>query len=269
VTARPWGRIAVRLSLGWLGLVVACAIFAGLVPEPAPAAGIGGGLGEVCARSVLGARTTVLFVLAVTLIGVPLGAMVGGLAGTGSRMAEFGLARGVELFGAWPSVILVALVRLVTPSGSILGLVLLFGLLRAVHLARLVRGETLRLAASDFAWAARALGVGRVRLLGRHLLPHLRGLVLAQTALGAAWVVALETGLTTAGLGLSRDWSSWGLLLGNARALGLLAAALPATAVVLTSLSCAVLADAIDDGRGPRRGPAASPASALRPEIEG
>ena len=267
MTAHPWGRLPVRLSLAWLGLVVACAIFAGLVPLPAPSAGLGGGLGEVCARSVHGARTTLLVVLAVTLVAVSLGTIVGGLAGTGSRMAEFGLARGVELLGTWPSVILVALVRLVMPAGSIVELVLLLGLLRAVHLGRLVRGETLRLAAGDFAAAARALGVGRVGLLGRHLFPHLGGLLLAQAALGAAWVVALEAGLTMAGLGLAGDLPSWGLLVGNARALGLGAVALPATAILLTSVSCGLLADAIDDARRPRRGPAASPAPPLRPEI--
>jgi peptide/nickel transport system permease protein len=248
-------------------LVAACAIFADLVPLPTPAAGLGGSLGEVCVQAVHGARTTVLFVLAVTLIGVPLGAIVGGLAGTGSRIAEFGLARGVELLGTWPSVILVALVRLVMPSGSTVELALLLGLLRAVHLGRLVRGETLRLAASEFAGAARALGVGRARLLGRHLFPHLGGLILAQTALGAAWVVALEAGLGMAGLGLARDVPSWGLLIGNARALGLVAVVVPTAAIVLTSVSCGVLADAIDDARRPRRGPAASPAPPLRPEI--
>jgi peptide/nickel transport system permease protein len=201
------------------------------------------------------------------LISVPLGATIGGLAGTGSRMAEFALARGVELLGTWPSVILVALVRLASPSGGTLHLVLLLGLVRGVHLGRLVRGETLRLAASDFAWAARALGVGRVRLLRRHLLPHLGGLILAQTALGTAWVVALEAGLTMAGLGLPRDLPSWGHLLGKTRELGLGSVAVPAAAVVLTSLCFGVLADAIDDARRPQRGPAASPAAPLGPGI--
>jgi ABC-type dipeptide/oligopeptide/nickel transport system permease subunit len=70
-----------------------------------------------------------------------------------------------------------------------------------------------------------------------------------------------------AGLGLSRDLPSWGHLLGKARELGLASAALPAAAIVLTSLCCGVLADAIDDGRRPQRGPAASPTAPLGPGI--
>jgi peptide/nickel transport system permease protein len=264
---RCWGRGWVRLSLGWLGLVLASALLADLVSLPRLAERADRNLGELLAYLVHGCRTTVLFALGVIVVAVPLGTALGGLAGTGSRIAEFVLARGVELAGVWPSVVLVALVRLVLPQGNTMGLVLLLGGLRCLHLGRLVRSETLRLAMSDFAWAARALGADGLRLFRRQLWPHLGGLVLAQTALSAAWVVALEAGLTMAGLGIAQDSASWGHLLGRAHDLGPLRVSLPAVAVVLTSLACGVLADAIDDARAPRRGPAAAPATPLRGEL--
>ncbi len=252
-----WRRISVRLSLGWLGCVLLSAIFADLVSWPATVAAV-----------LQGGRTTVLFMLTVSLFGVPLGSALGALAGTGARWAEFLLARTVEIVGTWPSVVLVALLELLMPAGSFWQLALLLGLVRAAHVGRLTRGETLRLGACDFAWAARALGMGRARLLGTHLLPHLWGVILAQAALTAAWVVALETGLTLAGLGLSPAHPSWGGLLAKPCAPGWVSPAAVVLAIVLTTVACGVLADAFDDVRHRGPGPAVSPSTPL-PAVDG
>jgi ABC-type dipeptide/oligopeptide/nickel transport system permease subunit len=241
----------VRASALWLGLMLLAGMSAHWVPEPAAGQQASPNTLEVVFGSIHGARTSLLVVLGVVGISVPLGTLLGGMAGSGHRPGDFILSRSVELCGTWPSVILVSLLRGTGAAQGMLGFVLLLGMVRAVHLGRLVRSETLRLWASDFALGARALGLGRTRLFLRHLLPHLESLILSHAALASAWAVTLEAGLSLAGLGTPPDWSSWGNSMARAAGPGV-GLALPALAAAGTALSFGVLADAVATWRTPQ-----------------
>jgi ABC-type dipeptide/oligopeptide/nickel transport system permease subunit len=218
---------------------------------------------EVLFRCVHAARTSVVVVLGVVSISVPVGIVLGAMAGSEYRPGDFLLSRAVELCGTWPSVILVGLVRATGAAPGLLGLVLLLGIIRAVHLGRLVRSETLRLRASDFALAARAMGLGRIRLFLRHLLPHLGTLIMTHAALGSAWTVTLEAGLSWAGLGLGPDWQSWGHSIAKATGPGV-GLALPALVAAGTTLCFGVLADAVASRRRAEEYAPSDPTKPLR-----
>jgi ABC-type dipeptide/oligopeptide/nickel transport system permease subunit len=129
-----------------------------------------------------------------------------------------------------------------------LGFVIVLSFLRSVEIARLVRGEVLRVEGTDYLLAARALGASTRHVIRDHVLRHMLGPVLVSAAFTAASVVALEAAFGFVGLGLSSDSASWGALLGQIGS-GLAARAwiVPALAAVLTTLACYTVADALDD----------------------
>lgn len=197
---------------------------------------------------VYGARTLVLAsVLSLTLslaIGVPLGAVTG----TRGGLFDALLSRSVELSGALPTLVVLILARSFASLSALSAFVLVVGTVRGLELARLVRGEVLRIQGQDFMVAARALGAGSLALLRRHVLPHALGPVLVSGALTAAYVVGLEAALSFVGLGLGPELPSWGALLGRHFALA------PAAAISITTLSLFMVADGLDDALSARRG---------------
>lgn len=205
------------------------------------------------AATVHGARTVLVTTLGVLVIALFLGVPLGALAGRLST-ADALLSRAVELSGALPALVLLAALGAGRFGPSWLALVLVLGVLRAVEVARLVRGEVLRVSGTEFVLAARALGGSPLGVTLRHVLPHAWGPVTVNAAFTVSAVVALEAALSFVGLGLPRDVPSWGRELALSAQGGGLAAGLgPAIAVIVTTACAYLVADALDDRLSARR----------------
>jgi ABC-type dipeptide/oligopeptide/nickel transport system permease subunit len=210
---------------------------------------------DVLARTIHGARSSVLVTALVLAVALVFGLLGGALAGYGPPIADALLARLVELSGALPTLVLLVLVRALEPIPSLVSFVAVLAVLRALLIARLVRGEVLRVAGQEFIVAARGLGASTWRIATRQILPHVMGPVLVAVTFSAASVVALEAALSLVGLGLPSDAPSWGALLGEAGSSGNRAVlAAPAAAIVATTLALWLVADALDDASSARRG---------------
>lgn len=208
----------------------------------------------VLAMTIHGARSILITTLGVLAIALALGVPLGALAGR-SNLADALLARAVEVSGALPSVVVVVALQAGRLAPDWLALVVVLGALRAVEIARLVRGEVLRVSGTDFVLAARALGASPVGLTRRHVLPHVWGPVTVTASLTAASVVALEAALSFVGLGLPAGVPSWGRTLGElAQGGGAWAALGPVGAIVTTTACLVIVADALDDRLSARRG---------------
>jgi ABC-type dipeptide/oligopeptide/nickel transport system permease subunit len=209
---------------------------------------------DLLARFIHGTRSMVLctgMTLAVALLA---GLLLGALAGTGARLADWVLSRSVELTGMLPTVVLLGLVHAIRGGPSVEGFVLVVGLLRAVQIARLLRGEFLHVGGQPFVTAAVALGAAPGRVLLHHMLPHALRPVLVCTAFGAASVVALEAALSFLGLALPAGVPTWGALLSQVgRGAGLAVAALPGLGIAATTAALYVLAEAAEGALDPRR----------------
>jgi ABC-type dipeptide/oligopeptide/nickel transport system permease subunit len=191
--------------------------------------------GSALGRTVIGAAITLPMVAAALILTVAIGIGLGALAGSGSQLAQAVLARLAELSSALPPLLIVGLLHAARLVPAAAGVAVVLGVARGIELARLVRGEMLRVGSEDFVTAARALGVGRLRLLRRHMLPHALGPVLASASLTAAATVALDAALGLFGLGSSASW-------GGQIAAGLTRGALPD--VVWPSLAALVTSGA-------------------------
>jgi peptide/nickel transport system permease protein len=100
---------------------------------------------------------------------------------------------------------------------KLLALCAVLGLTGWTSLCRVLRAETLKLAALDFVGAARAMGVSRLRILTRHLLPNVIHLVIITTVLDFSSLVLAEAVLTYIDIGVDPGMESWGNMINGAR----------------------------------------------------
>jgi peptide/nickel transport system permease protein/oligopeptide transport system permease protein len=138
-------------------------------------------------------------------------------------------------------------------SSRIAILILTLGFIEWLTMARIVRGQVLSLKERQFVTAARALGQSHFKILTRHLLPNLAGIILVYLTLTIPAVIIDESFLSFLGLGIQAPQASWGSLLADgAGAINFVRSfwwllVFPATAMALTLLALNFLGDALRD----------------------
>ncbi len=138
-------------------------------------------------------------------------------------------------------------------SSRIAILILTLGFIEWLTMARIVRGQVLSLKERQFVTAARALGQSHVKILTRHLLPNLAGIILVYLTLTIPAVIIDESFLSFLGLGIQAPQASWGSLLADgAGAINPVRSfwwllVFPAAAMSLTLLALNFLGDALRD----------------------
>lgn len=164
---------------------------------------------DLLARVLLGGRTSLLVGFAATLVSLGIGVLYGAVAGyRGGRLDE-AMMRLVDFLYAIPYMFLVILVMLLfqdSARGQPLPVFLALGLVQWLTLARIVRGETLRLRGQEFVQALRVLGASDARILFRHVLPNAFGPIAVYGALTVPHVILLESFLSFLGLGIDLSW---------------------------------------------------------------
>ena len=176
---------------------------------------------DVFARVVYGARLSLGVALIATLGALLLGVAVGGLAGAAGGVMDDVLMRLSDFVIVLPAMYVVLSLRaalpLVLSTAQVFALVA--GILALVGWPIVARGVRAIVAAErerDYAQAARALGMGRGRLLVRHLLPATTGFLATQATLLAAAFILAEATLSYVGLGFPDPAVSWGSMLQEA-----------------------------------------------------
>jgi len=217
---------------------------------------------DVWTRLVYGARISLGVGALAVLLAVAIGLAVGALAGYWRGPVRTLLLAFTDVALALPRVVLLLLLAaLWRPSAALVILVL--GLTGWMSVARLVQGEVRSLAARPFVEGARALGISRLRILWRHILPNALTPVIVAAALGIGNAIMLEAGLSFLGLGVQPPTPSWGNMIASGRDTLVNApwvAAAPGLALVLVVVACTLLGDALQDALDPTRGSRAPPA---------
>jgi peptide/nickel transport system permease protein/oligopeptide transport system permease protein len=138
-------------------------------------------------------------------------------------------------------------------SSRIAILILTLGFIEWLTMARIVRGQVLSLKERQFVTAARALGQSHIKILTRHLLPNLVGIILVYLTLTIPAVIIDESFLSFLGLGIQAPQASWGSLLADgAGAINPVRSfwwllVFPAASMALTLLALNFLGDALRD----------------------
>lgn len=159
----------------------------------------------------------------------------------------------VDVFYAFPTLLFLILVMALV-GHSFAGILLALSLTSWTTVAWLVRGEVLQLKQQEFVVAARAVGVLEARMLWRHVLPNLAGVLLVVISGGIPGAMMAEAGLSFLGLGLTPPTPSWGLMLSEGFAVLRSSphiALAPGLALAATILALFVLGDSLRDALDP------------------
>ena len=209
---------------------------------------------DLCVRVLTGMRTSLVVGTGAATLAALVGTLYGALAAWAPERAGRLLMRGVDVLYGLPYPFIVLVLASALGPSLVLMLVAL-GLVGWLGTARLVYAEVRRLAARDFVVAARALGMGEARLLGRHVLPNVLGVIVVSLTLAVPAMVLQEAFFSFLGLGVQPPAPSLGLLVADGAAQvsvfwWTLAAPAGLTAVLLVALQ--VLGDGVRDALDPR-----------------
>jgi peptide/nickel transport system permease protein len=209
---------------------------------------------DVVSRLLHGARLSLFTVVVIipisTVIGVAGGLIAAWFGGWVSRV----VMATVDLQLAVPGILLaVLLASLYGPSLRNVVIVLVIFLWAGK--ARVVRGEAISLAQTDFVTAARTIGATDLGIMLRHILPNLLNTVVILATLDVSTVIIAEAGLSFLGVGVSQETISWGKMISEGR--GVLSIAwwlvtIPGVAIILVALSGNLFGDWLRDALDPR-----------------
>jgi oligopeptide transport system permease protein len=209
---------------------------------------------DLYARTLAGLRISLGIGLAATLVSLVIGVGWGALAGAvGGRVGGL-MMRLVDVLYSLPYVFFVILLTVTLGRGAVT-LFVAIGAVGWLTMARVVCAATEALYAREFVVAARALGVPRRRVLLRHVLPNLAGVVLVYATLTVPGVILLESFLSFLGLGVQEPAASLGNLMAQGAAEMESAPWMllePCAAMVLVVLALGTLGDALRDWLDPR-----------------
>ena len=167
---------------------------------------------DLLCRILWGGRVSLAVGLVGTGISVFIGIILGALAGYFGGWVDVLISRIIEIVQTFPAFFLILIiVAFIGPS--ILNIMVVIGLVGWTGIARLVRGEFIRLRGQEFVIASEALGVGIGRTIFRHILPNALGPVLVAATFGVASGILTESALSFLGLGIQLPVPSWGSLL--------------------------------------------------------
>lgn len=210
---------------------------------------------DVFARSVYGARASIMVGIFVTIFATFIGSTIGILAGYFGGWADAVLSRFTDIFLGLP-IVLGALVFMgAFPKRNIWTVILAISVLGWTSVARISRGAVLTVKESDYVTAARALGAGHRRIILRHILPNAVAPIIVVATINLGIFIVLEATLSFLGLGLPPSVMSWGNDISAASPyLRTTPHALlfPAGLLSLTVLSFIMLGDAVRDALDPK-----------------
>jgi oligopeptide/dipeptide ABC transporter ATP-binding protein len=226
-------------------------------------------------RTLVASRTSLTIAAVTTVLGFALGVLVGMLPVTLGARGGRAVGNVIGLLVAFPSILLVLLIVAIAGAGT-RGMVIALAIAIAPASARFTQTLAAAAGRSEYVAAARVVGVGRARLLVRHILPNVSSPLVLQLAQTMSAALLASSALSFLGIGVQDPSYDWGSLLnvGLERIYVTPAAALgPAAVIVLASVilnaTGNIVATALardTDGR-PSQSP--SPTEAVEPEAVG
>lgn len=205
-------------------------------------------------RVLYGGRVSLMVGLGVGVFCTAIGAAVGILSGYYGRAVDAGLMSFTDF------VLVLPLIPLLLVAGSIfqftpITITLVLVALLWGPIARLTRGQVLALRDQEYVLAAKAVGVSDFRIMVRHVLPNVVGVLAVQATLYVALAILLESAVSFLGFGIQPPTPSWGNMLTDARATMTTQwwlTVFPGAMIVITALCVNFLGDGLRDALDPK-----------------
>ena len=166
---------------------------------------------DLLLRTLQGGAISLTVGLVSAAISVLIGTFYGAISGQAGGAVDRWMMRVVDILYGLPYILLVILI-LVYAERSLLVLFIAIGCVTWLTMARIIRGQVLRLREEEFIVAARALGARPSAVLVRHMVPNLMGPIIVCATLTVPVAILQESFLSFLGLGISAPLASWGTL---------------------------------------------------------
>ncbi len=219
---------------------------------------------DVYARTIYGARASVLVGVLTTVAVVLLGGFVGTVSAYYGGWLDTVLSRLGEVFFAIPTLLGGIVILYSLPNGPdtpylvVVGkVVIALTLLGWPSLARIMRSSVLQVKPQEYVQAARALGASPWRIITSHILPNALAAVTVVATINLGVYIATEATLSFLGIGLQPPAISWGIAISEASGIGYIAAAphmllFPSLFLSLTVLAFIMLGEVVRDALDPK-----------------
>lgn len=211
---------------------------------------------DIYSRIVYGSRITLYIIGLVAVIVVPIGLVVGIVAGYFGGIIDKVLMRITDIFMAFPRLIL-ALAFVAVLGPSIENAVIAITITSWPPYARIARAETITVRNAEFIMAVRLQGASSWRILYGHIAPMCISSVIVRLTLDMAGVILIAAGLGFLGLGAQPPSPEWGLMISQGRQYLLdqwWVPTMPGIAIFLVSLGFNLLGDGLRDVLDPKHG---------------
>ncbi len=211
---------------------------------------------DLLSRALVGSQVSLSVGIIGILISFSIGIVVGGVSGYYGGVVDSLLQRFIEVVLSFPRLpILLALATIIPASWPstwvYIGIVAVLSLIGWASLARVVRGQVLSAREVEYVQAARAMGLGDLRIILRHILPNLTSYLLVAATVALPGYILGESALSFLGLGIKEPMTSWGLLLKDAQSFEALRSypwlLAPGLLIVVSVLAFNFVGDALRD----------------------
>ncbi len=209
---------------------------------------------DVFAQMVHGTRTALLVGFVSMGIAAVIGIIVGACAGYFGGWVDMLLSRVIEVVMCIPALVLILALIAILERPTIWHMMAVLGATSWTGIARLTRGEFIRLRNADFVTAARAIGVGRAGVMFRHIFRNALAPVLVPITFGIAAAILTESALSFLGFGAPPPNPSWGALLNDGRTNQQMwwLIVFPGVAIFLTVLAYNLIGEGLQEATDPR-----------------
>jgi peptide/nickel transport system permease protein len=209
---------------------------------------------DLLARVLHGARLALFIGVCTVVVTAIAGSLLGLVAGFVERWPSAVLMRLADVQLSFPFILLALTINAIVGLG-LRNIILSLSAAGWVVYARVVRGEVLSVKQRDFVHAAAALGVGRGRLLFRHVLPNVAPSIIVVSSLQFSQFIVAEAAISFLGFGIQPPTPAWGSMLSESRDFLYVAwwlAAFPGAALALTALGVNLVGDWLRDTLDPK-----------------
>ena len=172
---------------------------------------------DMLSRVIYGARVALMVAVSVIVAGGISGTIIGMFSGYLGGLVDEIAMRTVDLLLALPF-LLVALTVVVVFGQSLTQMIVLLILFSWDNFARVVRAESLRIKSDAYVDAARVAGASNIRIVFRHILPGVFGVVLIVASLRVGQLILIEATLSFLGAGLPKSVPAWGVMVADGQA---------------------------------------------------
>ncbi|MFI5013381.1 MAG: ABC transporter permease [Hyphomicrobiales bacterium] len=171
---------------------------------------------DVLSRVIFGTRIALIVAFVAAALAALLGTLLGLVAGYFGKGTDIVVSRLIEIWMAFPPVLLSILVVAIMGPG-VHSVIAAIAIIDWTRFARVVRAETMAQTQADYVTAARAIGFGRFAILFREILPNVAPVLLALVTLEMGIAVIVEAILSFVGLSVSSDTPTWGGMIAQGR----------------------------------------------------